>query len=69
MDLFSTMWLIPLGVRASHPDPYSCLLQGVTVCLLDSYATVEEGVYPVRPPVTCIDISHVAEKTLNLQVR
>ncbi len=26
------------------------------------------GGYPVRPPVTCIDISHVAEKTLNFQV-
>jgi hypothetical protein len=27
-----------------------------------------EGGYPVRPPVTCIDISQVAEKTLNFQV-
>ena len=26
------------------------------------------GGYPVRPPVTCIDISHVAENTLNFQV-
>ena len=40
------------------------------MCLLDTYLTVamERGGYPERPPVTCIDISQVAEKTLNFQV-
>ncbi len=52
--------------KATWPDHY--LFKGVPVCLLDSYTTVGEGRYPVRPPVTCIDISHVAEKTLNFQV-
>ncbi len=56
--------------RATWPE--HCLLDGVPVCLLSSYLTVameRGGGYPVRPPVTCIDISHVAEKILNFQVR
>jgi hypothetical protein len=49
------------GKFCCQHDP--CLFEGVLVCLLDS-RNGERGGYPVSPPTTCIDISHVAEKYL-----
>ncbi len=58
--------IVPVG-RQNYLLHNPCLFKGVPVCLLDS-RNVEGGGYPVRPPVTCIDISHVAEEMLNFQV-
>ncbi len=62
---FSSIVIPHFSRRGTGPD--HCLFEIVLVCLLDSRNG--RGGYPVRPPVTCIDISHVAEKTLNFQVR